>query len=187
MKLYLIRHGESETNVSGCYSGWEQIPLTEKGINDAKGIRPLLENVKFDKIYSSDLIRAKKTCETAIPGCVYEEIPLLREVNVGTLGRKPFLPKDAPERRQMTDGFKDYDGESYAEFRERIKEFLHFVENSEHKCVAAFTHAGFLRNLMSIILDANTTHANLECSNCTVAILNFTHGTWQLSCWINPQ
>lgn len=187
MKLYLIRHGESETNVSGCYSGWEQIPLTEKGIEDAKGIRPLLENVKFDKIYSSDLIRARKTCETALPGCTYETSPLLREVNVGTLGRKPFLPKDAPERQQMNDGFKAYDGESYDEFRVRIREFLHSLEDSEHKCVAAFTHAGFLRNTLSMVLDANTTHANLECSNCAVAILNFAGGTWQLSCWINPQ
>ena len=187
MKLYLIRHGESDNNVSGCYSGWEQVLLTEKGIEDAKSIRPLLENVKFDKIYSSDLIRAMNTCETALPGCVYETSPLLREVNVGTLGNKPFLPKDAPERRQMNDGFKEYGGENYDEFRVRIREFLSSLEGSEHKCVAAFTHAGFLRNTLSILLDANVTHATVECSNCAVAILNYVNGGWQLSCWINPQ
>lgn len=187
MKLYLIRHGESETNLSGCYSGWEQIPLTEKGIEDAKGIRPLLEKVKFDRIISSDLIRARKTCETAIPGCVYEIDPILREISVGTLGRKPFLPKEAPERELLNDGFKAFDGESYNEFRERIREFLHSLENSDEKYIAAFTHAGFLRNMLSMILDANITHANLECSNCTVAIIEFTGGTWKLNSWINPQ
>lgn len=187
MKLYLIRHGESETNLTGRYTGWAQVNLTEKGIEDAKGIRPLLENVKFDKIYSSDLIRAKKTAETAIPGCVYEEMPLLREVNVGSLALKPFLPKDAPERRQMTNGFKEYGGESYEDLRARITEFLHSLESSEYKYVAAFTHGGFLRNTLSMVLDANTTHANLECSNCTVAIFNYANGKWQLSCWINPQ
>lgn len=187
MKLYLIRHGESETNLSGCYSGWEQIPLTEKGIEDAKGIRPLLENVKFDKIYSSDLIRAMKTCETAIPGCSYEVTPLLREINVGGLGRQPFLPKDSVGRELLVNGFKPVGGESYSEFRERICEFLHSLEDSDDKYVAAFTHAGFLRNMLSILLDANVTHATVECSNCTVAIIEFVSGTWRLNSWINPQ
>ncbi len=187
MKLYLIRHGESETNVSGHYTGWAQVNLTEKGVEDAKGIRPLLEKVKFDKIYTSDLIRAKKTAETAIPGCVYEETALLREMNVGDLALKPFLPKDSPERKLLANGYDLFNGESYGEFRERIAEFLHLVEGSDHEYVAAFTHAGFLRNMLSMVLDANTTHANLECSNCTVAIIEFFKGTWRLSAWINPQ
>ncbi len=187
MKLYLIRHGESETNLSGHYTGWAQVNLTPKGIEDAKGVRPLLENIKFDKIYSSDLIRAKKTAETAIPGCAYEETPLLREVNVGNLELKPFLPKKGKEREMIVDGYHLFGGESYEEFRVRIREFLDIVANSEHEYVAAFTHAGFLRNMLSMVLDAKTTHANLECSNCAVAIIEFFNGTWRLSSWINPQ
>ncbi len=42
MKLYVIRHGQSETNTTGCYTGYLQIPLTEKGIKDAEGVRPFL-------------------------------------------------------------------------------------------------------------------------------------------------
>ncbi len=187
MKLYLIRHGESETNLSGHYTGWSQVQLTEKGIEDAKGIRPLLEKVKFDKIYSSDLIRAKMTAETAIPGCVYEETELLREMNVGDLALKPFLPKEGKERELLVDGYNHFGGESFAEFRVRVGKFLDKVAASEHEYVAAFTHAGFLRNTLSLVLDAKTTHSNLECSNCAVAIIECIGGTWRLSCWINPQ
>lgn len=187
MKIYFIRHGESETNASGHYTGWAQVDLTEKGIEDAKGIRPILEDVKFDKIFTSDLIRAKKTAETAIPGCVYEENPLLREMNVGNLEHKPFFPKDAPERALLADGYKAFDGESFEEFRKRVSAFLRSVEQSDYKCIAAFTHAGFLRNLLSIVLDARITHANLQCSNCAIAVIEFFHGSWRLCGWINPQ
>ncbi len=187
MKLYLIRHGESETNLAGHYTGWAQVNLTPKGIEDAKGVRPIIEGIKFDKIYSSDLIRARKTAETAIPGCVYEETPLLREINVGNLAHKPFLPLDAPERKLMVDGFKAWGGESNEEFRVRIREFLHSLENSEHKYVAAFTHAGFLRTTLSIIFSANVNTMNFVCSNCAIVILELKDDRWMLRGLINPQ
>ena len=42
MKLYVIRHGESETNLKNVYSGWMDVALTEKGFEDAKGAQKLL-------------------------------------------------------------------------------------------------------------------------------------------------
>ncbi len=187
MKLYLIRHGESETNLSGHYTGWSQVRLTEKGIEDAKGIRPLLEKVKFDKIYSSDLIRAKMTAETAIPGCIYEETPLIREINVGSLAHKPFLPIDAPERKQMTNGFTAFGGENNDEFRTRTTEFLDRVKSLDCDTVAAFTHAGFLRTTLSIIFSVNVNTMNIVCSNCAIVILELKDGRWMLRGLINPQ
>ncbi len=180
MKLYLIRHGESETNLAGRYTGWAQVNLTPKGIEDAKGVRPILEGIKFDKIYSSDLIRAMKTAETAIPGCVYEETPLLREINVGNLALKPFLAPDAPERKLMADGFKAFGGESDEEFRTRATEFLEKVKSLNCENVAAFTHAGFLRHTLSIIFSANVNTMNFVCSNCAVVILELKGGRWML-------
>ena len=185
MKLYLIRHGESETNLAGHYTGWAQVNLTPKGVKDAEGVRPILEKVKFDKIFSSDLIRAMKTAETAIPGCAYETTPLLREVNVGNLAHKPFLPPDAPERKLMVDGFKAFDGESNAEFRARATEFLEKVKNLDCENVAAFTHAGFLRTSLSIIFSANVNTMNFVCSNCAVVILELKGDKWMLYGLIN--
>ena len=36
MKIYFIRHGESLTNQTGTWTGWSDVPLTDKGIEDAK-------------------------------------------------------------------------------------------------------------------------------------------------------
>ena len=68
MKLYVIRHGESETNLKKVYSGWAQVRLTEKVERDAENVGELLRKVAFDQIYSSDLIRAVRTAEIALPG-----------------------------------------------------------------------------------------------------------------------
>ena len=187
MKLYLIRHGESETNLAGHYTGWSQVNLTPKGIEDAKGIRPLLESIKFDKIYSSDLIRAMKTAENAIPGCVYETTPLLREINLGSLAHKPFLPADSEERKLTLDGYTAFGGESNAEFRARAAEFLDKAKAFECDTVAAFTHAGILRMALSIVFSTSINTTNFVCSNCCIVILELKNGRWMLNGLINPQ
>ena len=187
MKLYLIRHGESETNLAGHYTGWSQVNLTPKGIEDAKGIRPLLESIKFDKIYSSDLIRAMKTAENAIPGCVYETTPLLREINLGSLAHKPFLPADSEERKLTLDGYTAFGGESNAEFRARAAEFLDKAKAFECDTVAAFTHVGILRMALSIVFSTSINTTNFVCSNCCIVILELKNGRWMLNGLINPQ
>ena len=58
MKLYIVRHGESETNRKGLWTGWLDVALTDKGIADAERVRDTLRGIKFDKVYSSDLQRA---------------------------------------------------------------------------------------------------------------------------------
>ena len=69
MRVYVIRHGESETNLSKRWTGWKAVNLTEKGYEDAKKAGKIIGDVTFDKVFSSDLRRAKETAMTALPGC----------------------------------------------------------------------------------------------------------------------
>jgi broad specificity phosphatase PhoE len=48
---------------------WLDVALTEKGKTDAASLSDILHGVSFDKIYSSDLSRARNTADIAIPGC----------------------------------------------------------------------------------------------------------------------
>src|ERR1035437_54429 len=63
MKLVLIRHGESQWNKENRFTGWTDVDLTEKGIEEAKSAGKLLkkEGFTFDIAYSSDLKRAIHT------------------------------------------------------------------------------------------------------------------------------
>ncbi|MBE6911771.1 MAG: histidine phosphatase family protein [Ruminococcaceae bacterium] len=192
MKLYLIRHGESENNKTGCYTGWTDASLTEKGIEDAKGVRKYIADVKFDKIYSSDLSRAKKTAETAIPGCDYEETPLIRELNLGELEGKeialcPEMFGEEFLKNRSETNYKPYGGENDAELVSRIEAFLNMVANSGYETVAAFSHGGFLRRSADYVLGIKLPRGNMPCRNCAIEILEYTDGKWKLHSWINTK
>jgi probable phosphoglycerate mutase len=64
-ELWLIRHGETEWSRSGKHTGRSDIPLTVKGEEDAKGLRPRLAGQSFSRVFSSPLLRARQTCELA--------------------------------------------------------------------------------------------------------------------------
>lgn len=61
--LALVRHGESEWNAKGLWTGWTDIPLTQAGKDEAKRAGKALKNIKFDIAFVSPLIRAKQTLD----------------------------------------------------------------------------------------------------------------------------
>ncbi|ASG28092.1 2,3-diphosphoglycerate-dependent phosphoglycerate mutase [Fusobacterium polymorphum] len=63
MKLVLIRHGESEWNLENRFTGWKDVDLSPKGIEEAKSAGKILKemNLVFDVAYTSYLKRAIKT------------------------------------------------------------------------------------------------------------------------------
>ncbi|MBF1207926.1 2,3-diphosphoglycerate-dependent phosphoglycerate mutase [Fusobacterium periodonticum] len=63
MKLVLIRHGESAWNLENRFTGWKDVDLSPKGIEEAKAAGKILKemNLVFDVAYTSYLKRAIKT------------------------------------------------------------------------------------------------------------------------------
>jgi len=59
--LVLVRHGESLWNKLNLFTGWVDIPLSEKGIQEALKAGELLKDYKFDVIFTSELVRAIQT------------------------------------------------------------------------------------------------------------------------------
>tara|TARA_B100001057_G_scaffold118991_1_gene117645 strand:- start:798 stop:1427 length:630 start_codon:yes stop_codon:yes gene_type:complete len=97
-KLVLLRHGQSKWNLENRFTGWKDVPLTEKGISEANNAGILLKknNIKIDKVFSSVLERANKTAEIALNASeldnlfkngilIYERDERLNERNYGDL------------------------------------------------------------------------------------------------------
>ena len=65
MKLILLRHGESEWNLLNKFTGWTDVGLTKKGIQEAKfsAEKILQENIVINTIYTSLLLRSTHTAE----------------------------------------------------------------------------------------------------------------------------
>ena len=60
-KLVLVRHGQSVWNLQNRFTGWVDVPLTEKGKEEAFKAGELLKDIRFNVAYTSDLTRAQET------------------------------------------------------------------------------------------------------------------------------
>lgn len=76
-KLVFIRHGQSEWNLANKFTGWEDVDLSDEGVEQAKNAGKLLkkEGIQFDQAYTSVLKRAIKTLHYALDECDQLWIP----------------------------------------------------------------------------------------------------------------
>ena len=61
--LVLLRHGQSQWNLENRFTGWSDVPLTERGRQDAEKTAEALKEFEFDIGYTSHLQRAIDTLE----------------------------------------------------------------------------------------------------------------------------
>ena len=182
MKLFLVRHGESEGNLVACYHGQTDLKLTGRGRQQAEAIQPILFRHKFDKIYSSDLTRTCNTCELAIPGAIYEPITLLREYDVGSLAGKPLMDLEPFQADPaVRPDYTYFGGENITMVRGRARAFLNMLEASDYTCVAAFSHFGFINCVLSEVLGVNYPRETLKTGNCAIHVLEFDGKIWKIA------
>ena len=169
-KLVLLRHGQSQWNLENRFTGWKDVPLTEKGINEANNAGHLLKkhNIKIDKVFSSVLERANKTAEIAIKASeienlhkngklIYEKDQKLNERDYGDLvGLNKAETADKFGKEQVHIWRRSYDtpppnGESLKDVVERVSPyFTEIIEphilNKKNILIAA--HGNSLRAIM---------------------------------------
>ena len=77
--LVLVRHGESQWNLENRFTGWIDIPLTDKGREEAKRAGEKIKSIKFDKAYTSVLKRAVETLEIMLKVIKQEKLPIEKD------------------------------------------------------------------------------------------------------------
>lgn len=188
MKLFMIRHGQSVANLEGLHAGWSQTPLTPKGMKDARLVGELLRGLDFEKVYCSDLLRARQTMELALPGVQAEFTPLLREIHVGTLSGKSAQAclQEYGEKylqQKKARDFRPYGGENMEMQRQRIREFAIQVAWSGKGAAAAFCHEGSVRCMLDLALGSSSMRSNVACGNGSLSVFEWSDGRWRLLCW----
>lgn len=188
MKLYMVRHGQSETNLARRFTGWAQAKLTEQGIADAKRAGEYLKGLSFDRIYSSDLIRAVATAQYAIPGCEPIRLPCLREIGLGELEWQDIAEcvvryGEAFAVNRRSHNFVPYGGENQGMMEDRVRQFFEMLENDPCEQAIAFAHAGTLQTALDIVLGMRLDRSHLRCSNGSVAVFEYVDDRWLLRTW----
>jgi len=194
MEKYIIRHGETRWNSKKRLQGSIDIPLNENGRAVAIEAGNRLDDVEFDVIYSSPLIRAYETA-CLIRG--RKNVPIIRDerlkemnfgVNEGQCKTEmekdetnPFnYLFDAPEKY-----FPPENGESFEELCERTKEFMQkVIEPLEGQMnrVMIVGHGAMNKAIMCYVLNHGIEHfwdGGLQ-KNCGSLIVKFEAGKYRL-------
>ena len=174
-KLVLLIHGQSQWNLENRFTGWKDVPLTEKGINEANNAGRLLKknNIKIDKIFSSVLERANKTAEIAIISSeienlhkngilIYEKDQRLNERDYGDLtglNKKETAEKFGEEQvHKWRRGYSDQhpNGESLEDVVRRVKKYFEEViqpaiKSDENDNILIAAHGNSLRALLIVM------------------------------------
>ena len=98
VKLYLMRHGETEWSLSGQHTGVTDIPLTANGEEEARRLAPQLTGIHFSAALCSPRQRAMRTGELAGLGALVQVEPGLAEWDYGDYEgiRTPEILKERP-------------------------------------------------------------------------------------------
>lgn len=184
MKLYMVRHGQSANNLAHRHAGWSKTELTEQGVEDARRAGKILETVRFDKIYTSDLPRTIQTCQNALPGREWEAWELIREINVGALQDRLVADCAAEYGEKYLESRKIHDytpwgGENKDLLKIRAAQFLKIMESAEFETVAAFSHGVFIRCCMEVALNGNLAPGSIL-NNGGIAVFEFKDGSWSV-------
>jgi broad specificity phosphatase PhoE len=104
--IYVARHGETAWSLTGQHTGLTDLPLTEHGEHNARGLGQRLQGMLFAKVFTSPLQRAVRTCELAGFGSVTEIDPDLVEWDYGEYeGRRGVdIRKERPDWSLFRDG-----------------------------------------------------------------------------------
>lgn len=182
-KIYLIRHGETEWTSSGQHTGTTDIPLTEKGKEDAMKLKRELQDVSFQLILSSPMQRAFNTCELAGFAKQARLDPDLVEWNYGEyegLTTKQIWKND-PHWEIFAQGAPG--GESVADVGARATHILAKLK-SIHNSVALFSHGHFLRVLAARWLGLPPNEGRLfDLHPASISILGIEHQHHVIAQW----
>ena len=144
-RLWLVRHGATDWSDAGRLNGWTDVPLNDRGRSQAKRLAGELDGRVFAAVWTSDLSRAMETARLAAWEGVADS--RLREIDFGELEGRTWeqCPTEARDALVAFEGFQAPGGETVAELRRRIHEFLRGLGEGDH---LVFTHGGVIRLLL---------------------------------------
>lgn len=200
MRIYVIRHGETNSNADNIRQSSEGY-LSEEGIQQARALAEKMSSLKIDSIFTSSYPRAKQTADIISAlgkGLLVQESEYLTEVSLPSevVGK----PKDDPKSQKILSWIKSHgtsagarysDEETFNEYVTRARLVLDYISKTGFNNVVMISHHRFIHILVAVVLHAERLTPelfvgmkdHLYISNTGITILEKTTetgGAWRL-------
>jgi len=185
-KIFLVRHGEAESNSGDFFGGWMDVPLTELGRHQASLLKKRLAHEDIGRAYCSDLLRTRQTLEGIAPSCPVEYAKELREKSYGELEGVSWAGQEKKyEKYHLDSTVRAPGGENNADVQKRVVSyFTKKVMNSKEGKVLVVSHHGPIVLFACHVLKVPITNWRaLRLGNCGLCIFSKEGKTWRMTLW----
>ncbi len=182
LELFLVRHGETESNLERRYQGWTESPLSALGMRQAEEAAFFFGSRAIDCIFCSDLKRAFNTARIIGAGCGVEPVatPLLREINFGQWEGMTYEEIKKGWNGEVTRWFDDPfkrsapGGETVEEVSKRMFAFLNSLAANGPRArrIIAVSHGGAIRAMLYRLLNLDRdSFWDLKIDNASISLV----------------
>jgi broad specificity phosphatase PhoE len=182
-EIVLVRHGETEWSKAGKHTGRTDIPLTDRGREEAEAVGAALRGRRFERVLTSPLSRAADTCRLAGFGDVAEARDELMEWDYGA-----YEGRTTPEIRQERPGWSLWhdgvpEGETAANVGARADRVIAELREVNGDALV-FAHGHLLRVLTARWLGLEPTEGRLfALDSGTISVLGYERETPVVRVW----
>ncbi len=179
MRIYLIRHGETDWNLQGRLQGREDIPLNENGIQQAVICGQAFKGRKIKAIFTSPLIRAKRTAEIIAETIGLEEVIVdegLTERDFGVIAGATYDSKKYFDTFGIEDGIEPFEV-LHQRLIGCIKEKAESFYGDD---IIMVSHGGAINSVISVLTDGELGSGKTRLKNACISILQYQEGNLKL-------
>ena len=181
MKLYIIRHGQTDWNIAKKIQGRQDIPLNERGHFQAQCLGKAMENRPITAVFSSPQIRAMETAIAVASPAGVPVIPVrdLMEINYGVWEGKTeeeLLRDD----RALYEAWWSHpaetaprEGESINQVNERCRQAWKEIKPQLTGDAAIVAHGGLLAHFMEQLLGSESIAASTVAHNASITTIEY--------------
>jgi broad specificity phosphatase PhoE len=175
MKIYLIRHGETDWNRQGRFQGREDIALNENGIAQAKLCGQALEGEEFAAVITSPLIRAKKTASIIAEYVKTDKIIVEEGIIERDFSKVSGM---TPRERDAfyASGEKD-DKEPWDDLCKRmISNILKYARMFSQKNIIMVSHGASINSVLSVLSEGEIGTRKTILKNTCINVIDYDNG-----------
>ncbi|HEM3695984.1 TPA: histidine phosphatase family protein [Streptococcus suis] len=178
MKIYLMRHGETDLNKNRCFYGSLDVSINQTGKEQAQSLHTLMQTIPIDKVYVSSLRRSQETAQLVFPTS--------RPTPVKNMDEKGFGLWEGLTADQIQEQFpleweawlaapftyRPPEAEAFEDFQDRVwTETDRLVNEHPGQSLALVAHLGVLRLIYQRLVDPSALFWDIDFPQGTVTVV----------------